>query len=356
MEEEKIGAEKFMSIDKFITELIGYHEQIKKLQSSEAYYKHLSGVLQENLNKYQTVISHLPQKVFLKDKNLLYLFANENYARTLGTTPQDISGKTNHDFFPFEAAEQRLNEDRRFLEGGQPEEKEVRQTCDGGMRVEQSLKFPIKNESGEILGILGISWDITEKKEKEETLEKRAGELAGLLEARRSEWNELQEKLQGEQAERRRLEEKLKNVEGLYSVLFENTGTAVALVEENRTLSRVNGEFEKISGYSRADVEGAKNWGEFISNGYRQDGAETAGPPSGDSLDPGMHVVAFVGRQNEGKTVAVTAARVPETGRVLVSLVDISRYKKAREELNRARKHLTELTEAMEKGVKDLDG
>jgi len=49
------------------------------------------------------------------------------------------------------------------------------------------------------------------------------------LEVLKAELKEIREKFQWEQAERRRLEKTVKNVEGLYAILFENTGTAVAL-------------------------------------------------------------------------------------------------------------------------------
>jgi PAS domain S-box-containing protein len=356
MEEDKSGVDKFMNIDKFITELIGYHEQIRQLKASEVHYKDLAGTLQESLNKYQAVIDHLPQKVFLKDKNLFYLFANESYARSLGVDPQKIPGKTDHDFFPFETAEQYLNDDRKFMEKGHPEEKEEKVPRDGKERVEQVAKFPVRNEAGEVVGILGISWDITEKKEREEELERRSMELTRLLAARTDEWKGICEKFQSEQAERLRLEERLNSLEGYYRILFENTGTAVAVVEDNQIVSRVNSEFERFSGYSRAEVEGAKNWSEFIHNGDPRNLGEAARPPDMNSPDPGMQVVTFMDKQNREKTVFMTAARIPDTNRVLISLVDITKYKQTREELNRILKQFMELMVEMERGVKNLDG
>ena len=356
MEEEKNGVEKFMSIDKFITELISYHEQIKQLKASEVHYKDLAETYQETLKKYQAIIDHLPQKIFLKDKNLFYLFSNEKYARFLGADPQKIAGKTDHDFFPFETAEQYLDADRKFMEKGHPEEKEERILCDGKERMEQVAKFPLRDEAGEIAGILGISWDITDKKKKEEKLEGQTLELARLLEARTDEGKEISEKLEAELTERRRLEERLSSLEGFYRVLFENTGTAVAVVEENKVVSRVNTEFERFSGYSRAEVEGAKNWNEFIHNGYPQNMGEVMSSADMNSLDPEMNVFKFVDKQNREKTVSMTAARIPDTNRVMVSLVDITKYKQAREELNRIMRQFMELMVETEKGVKSLEG
>ena len=348
--------DKFMSIEKFISELIGYHEQIKQLKASEDHYKGLAGNLQETLKKYQAIVDHLPLKVFLKDKNSFYLFGSESYARFLGIAPQEVIGKTDHDLFPRDVAEQRLNEERRLMEVGQAEEKEERYIREGRARVEQIIKTPIKNESGETVGIVGFSLDITEKREKEEGLEREKKELSDFLEARSAEMKEIREKSQEEQVERQRLEERLKIVEAFFSILFENTGTAVAMIKENRTISMVNSEFEKLSGYSRAEVEGTKNWGEFIQNGYLQDKVEPAGSPSMNSPDPGMHVFKFVGRQNEEKTVSMTAARIPDTGSVLVSLKDITNYEKAREELTRIMTQFKELMVKMEMSAKDLHG
>lgn len=356
MEEEKNGLDNFLSVDKFITELIGYHDKIKQLMTSEIHYKKLAGTLQENLDKYQTIVDHLPQKVFLKDKNSFYLFANEPYSQSLGVAAQNIPGKTDYDFFPVEVAERRLNDDRRFMEGGHPEEKEERHTGEGGVRVEQILRIPVKNESGDMVGIMGISWDITEKKAKEEVLERKAMELARLQEVRMAEWKELSEKYRAEQAKIRRLEEEMKYLQGYYGILFENTGTAVAIIEDNGVISRVNAEFEKFSGYPRKDVEGAKNWSEFIPNGYPGNTGESADSAPLNSLDPGMHVFKFVDPQNRGKMISLTAARIPDTNRVMVSLIDITKQRQAREELNRIMKQLTEWMAEMERGVRNLDG
>ena len=355
MEEEKNGEDKFMGIDKFITELVGYHEQIKLLKASEAHYRELAGKLQESLNKYQTIVAHLPQKVFLKDKNLFYLFGSENYARLFGVAPQEILGKTDRDFYPFEVAEQRLNDDRMFLGKGDPEEKEEKVLRGGKERVEQVVKYPIKDASGEIVGIMGISWDITEKKEKEEGLERKNKELANLLEARNAELKEIQEKIQLEQGKCRTLEGKVEKLEGSHSILFENTGTAVAVIEDNWVISRVNTEFEKLSGYSRGEMEGRKHWNEFIHNGYPEKAGKTSYAPDPAYLEPGMKVCKFMDKQNKERTVSIVFSRIPDTGRVMVSLNDITKYKQAREELSRIMGQLVEMMGEMEKGIESLD-
>jgi len=356
MEEEKSGEDKFMGIDKFITELIGYHEQIKKLQASEVHYKLLAASLQESLNKYQAVFDQLPQKVFLKDKNSRYLLANANYVQSLGVSLLEISGKTDYDFFPLERAEQSLNGDREVMAKGIPVDGEERFIREGKVFVERAVKAPIRNPSGETVGVLGISWDISDQKASEEGLERRAAEVSRLLEARTNELKEIQGKFQSERAECRRLEEKLKNLEGIFWFLFENTGTAVAVIEDNRVISRVNGEFEKFSGYSRAEVEGVKDWGELINNRHQENMVGATHFPDFDSPDQGGRMFPFRDKENKEKAFSMTAARIPETNKVMVSLTDITKYKQAREELNRVMRQFMELMAEMQRGVKNLDG
>lgn len=62
---------------------------------------------------------------------------------------------------------------------------------------------------------------------------------------------------------RKEAEEALKHSEGKYRTIFENTGTAIAIIDEDTSISMVNAEFEKLHGYSKEEIEG-KSWTEFI--------------------------------------------------------------------------------------------
>ena len=175
MDEEKNIAEKFKSVEKFISELIGYHEQIKQLKASEVHYKELAAHLGETLKKYQAIVDHLPLKFFLKDKNLSYLLGSESYSRFLGIAPQEISGKTDHDFYPSEVAAQRLNEDRIFLEKAPRMKKKKGTSWTGKRRSKRRSNIPSKTrparlwESGEFLGTSA------KKRKKKRNCEEKTG-------------------------------------------------------------------------------------------------------------------------------------------------------------------------------------
>ena len=64
--------------------------------------------------------------------------------------------------------------------------------------------------------------------------------------------------------QRNRVEEALRESEERYRAIFETTGTGTMIIEEDMSVSLVNSEFERLSGYSKGEVEGKKRWTEFV--------------------------------------------------------------------------------------------
>ncbi|MFH1723718.1 MAG: PAS domain S-box protein [Elusimicrobiota bacterium] len=119
---------------------------------------------------YRTLVDNLPQKVFLKDENSVYLSCNERYARDLKIRPEEILGRTDYEFFPRELAEKYRTDDKRIMESGRIEDLEEEYIEDGRRAIIQTVKTPIKDDSGVVVGVLGIFWDITERKRAEQKL------------------------------------------------------------------------------------------------------------------------------------------------------------------------------------------
>lgn len=113
--------------------------------------------------KYRILLENLPQKIFYKDKNSIYVSCNENYARDLNIQPDEIVGKTDYDFFHKNLAEKYIADDRRIMRSGQTEDMEEKYTKEGRELIVHTVKTPIRDERGEIIGILGVFWDVTEK-------------------------------------------------------------------------------------------------------------------------------------------------------------------------------------------------
>ncbi|MBN2121247.1 MAG: PAS domain S-box protein [Candidatus Omnitrophica bacterium] len=120
--------------------------------------------------KYRLLAENLPQKIFIKDRNSVYVFCNKNYARDLNIEAEEIKGKADYDFHPKELAEKYRADDKRIMESGEIEEIEDKYIQDGVEKIVQIIKTPIKDEKGNVTGILGIFWDITERKQIGEAL------------------------------------------------------------------------------------------------------------------------------------------------------------------------------------------
>lgn len=135
----------------------------------------------------QSVLDTIPQRVFWKDKNLVFLGCNRPLARDIGyADPAEVVGKTDYDHSSAAIAEHFREDDRAVMVSGQPkinfEEPQIRP--DGSVSWLRTSKVPLRNQAGEIIGVLGTYEDITEAKKATEALCKSESwyrDLADLL-------------------------------------------------------------------------------------------------------------------------------------------------------------------------------
>ncbi|MCL5291541.1 MAG: PAS domain S-box protein [Actinobacteria bacterium] len=118
--------------------------------------------LRKSESKYKLLVENLPQKIFLKNRESIYLSCNEMFARDLKIIPDEISGKTDYDFFPKELADKYRADDSKIMRSGRTEELDEEYIQNGRPAFVHTVKTPIKDERGNVSGILGIFWDITE--------------------------------------------------------------------------------------------------------------------------------------------------------------------------------------------------
>lgn len=119
---------------------------------------------------YRTLLENLPQKIFFKDREFVYISCNMNYAKDLNITPQEITGKTDYDFYPKELAEKYRADDKRVMETGEIEDIEEKYVQNGKEFFVHTVKTPVRDETGNVIGILGIFWDVSKQKRDEEAL------------------------------------------------------------------------------------------------------------------------------------------------------------------------------------------
>ena len=120
--------------------------------------------------RLKTLIRTLPDLVWLKDRDGRFLFCNARFERLLGAKEEEIIGKTDYDFMDKDLADFFREKDRIAIERGGPSvnEEEVVFADDGHKELLETIKTPLQGAKGEVIGVLGIARDITERKKSEQ--------------------------------------------------------------------------------------------------------------------------------------------------------------------------------------------
>jgi len=197
---EDNSIEKFKLLGNFVKELADMSQQFVELKSSE---------LQNRMavKRYRDVFHNLPQRIFVKDRDSKYLLCNDLYARDLRIQPEEIVGKGDADFFPEEYARKTGALEKQIVESGKAGETEENLWLGGQEIIAQIVRVPLKDEEGHAAGILGVLWEVTEKRRAEEEAQKYRAHLEELVFARTSELERVSAQFQGETASRKRIEE-----------------------------------------------------------------------------------------------------------------------------------------------------
>jgi diguanylate cyclase (GGDEF)-like protein/PAS domain S-box-containing protein len=128
-------------------------------------------VHQSHLN---TLVKTIPDLVWLKDLDGVYLSCNPMFERFFGAAEHDIIGKTDYDFVDKELAYFFRKHDLNAMKAGRPTENEEWLTfADKSYKgIFSTIKTPMKDEKGQVIGVLGIARDITVRKQSQEKLER----------------------------------------------------------------------------------------------------------------------------------------------------------------------------------------
>jgi len=136
-------------------------------------------------------LQNVPDNIYFKDRESRFIAASASQARAFGrTSPAEILGLTDSDFFKPEHANRALEDEQRIIRTGQPMIGKLENETwpDGRVTWVLTSKLPLRNEQGEIIGTFGISKDVTKEKETEFALERAqrdlvdASRIAGMAE------------------------------------------------------------------------------------------------------------------------------------------------------------------------------
>ncbi len=129
--------------------------------------------LPESAQIAEGIIRTLPARVFWKDRNLVYLGCNEAFAQDAGLAdPKELIGKDDFQMTWREQAELYRADDRQVMASGLSKLfiEEPQTTPDGKTRLLLTSKIPLRNDRGEITGVLGTYLDVTERQQAAEAL------------------------------------------------------------------------------------------------------------------------------------------------------------------------------------------
>jgi len=172
--------------------------------------------LYQSRQMLQTILDTIPQRVFWKDRNILYLGCNKALALDAGLKdPAEIIGKNDYELAWRETAEHYRADDKLVMEMETPRLnfEEPQNRPDGSLWWLRSNKLPLRDREGKVIGMIGTYEDITEQKEAE--------------------------------AEHIRL-----------VTAIEQSAEAVVITNTNGDIEYVNPAFTRITGYSREEALG----------------------------------------------------------------------------------------------------
>ncbi len=134
----------------------------------------------------RTVIDNLPDAIYAKDLEGRKTLGNRADLENIGSKDEaSVLGKTDFEIYTVEMAEVYRNEDLSIIESGQPIINQERQVIDalGRMHWFLNSKLPLRNKEGQVIGIVGIGRDITERKEMLQTISEREELLRTLIDS-----------------------------------------------------------------------------------------------------------------------------------------------------------------------------
>jgi PAS domain S-box-containing protein len=278
--------------------------------------KKAEDALRKSENNSRTLFENLPQKIFFKDKNSVYLSCNENYARDLKIRSDEISGKTDYDFYPKELAEKYRADDKRIIESGKVEDIEEEYVKDGQEMFVYTVKTPVKDEKGNVVGILGIFWDITERKKL----------YVALLESRQK-----------------------------FERLFERNPEAAVFVDVNDRVLDINPRFTELFDYSSDEAVGKALDDLIVPEGKKEEAEKL----TAESM-VGYTYRETVRKRKDGSPIPVLMSAAPITVDdrfvgCVVMYADITERKKMEEQLKESEERLRGIVETSFNAILNMD-
>lgn len=291
---------------------------------------------------YEAIVNSQQEMVsrFRPDGTLT--FTNKAFDRFFGA---DLIGRNYLDFIPFEDRENEATILSSLSSTNNKIAYEHRVIAQDGMIYwKERTNTALINQLGELTEIQSVGRDISARKNAELELAKYRAELEELIESRTASLRESDRRLQKQLEDRLQMENALVNSEMLYRKIFETTGTAMAIINQNRSIALINDEFRQLLRYHDRTQVPLADFLRFVHPDSHQTFLKLLEEYLVQQQEdiPPLSIRLSLGDGEVADTL-VYAAIIPETDQVIISLIDITAQILQRKALEEA-EELTRLT------------
>ncbi|NND33324.1 MAG: PAS domain S-box protein [Saprospiraceae bacterium] len=159
-------------------------KRISDFEQLEARYQKTEESLQQELRFFETLMDEMPDAIYFKDRNSRFIRINRALTKRFGLQhSHEAAGKTDFDFFTEEHARPAYESEQHIIRTGEPVIgiDELETWPDGRFNWVSTTKMPLHSESGELIGIFGITRDISEQKKAEEALDRVVSNVRNVI-------------------------------------------------------------------------------------------------------------------------------------------------------------------------------
>ena len=159
-------------------EIIGFWIDITERKRAE------EGAAREQ-NLLRTLIDNIPDEIYVKDAESRFILYNRAVAEHRGATgAEELIGKTDFNLYPRQEAQHCYEQEQQIMRSGKPMNSFLQADCDqaGNEIIGLTTKIPLRDTRGEVVGVVGISRNVTEEKKAERALTEERNLLRAVIE------------------------------------------------------------------------------------------------------------------------------------------------------------------------------
>ncbi|MBF0303375.1 MAG: PAS domain S-box protein [Desulfamplus sp.] len=308
-------------------------------------------VLAEKEAFLRTLVQTIPDLIWLKDAEGIYLSCNTRFECLYGKSKTNIIGKTDYDFVDRELADFFRDNDRKAMAAGRPTRNEEWLTfaSDGYRGLFDTVKTPMFDVDGNLIGVLGIAHDITERELAEEKIKANNKKLALM----NQELNFVIKEMEKINEELITTSRELETNENRFRSVVEKSLVGIAIVNDSFLYTYVNEEFCTMTGYTENEIVG-QNFTFLLSEESKELAAQRYRLRQKGEDVPSHYEFSFVQKNGEKRIGEVRSAiYMDSSGRVnsIIQTIDITERRKMEDSLLKSEQKFRAMFEESPIGV-----